>query len=74
MKNKETYCGMAVEDIFQIIIVITICIIGIIFFYNLSKNEKEEECVRYYSSNNGYILESCKCYEDKLKDIEIRKD
>lgn len=47
---------------------ITLCIFG----YNFSKNEEEKECFSYYKEN-GYILESCKDFEDKFNSIVMKK-
>lgn len=54
-----------------------ICLfIGISFsflIYNESKKEDEKECFLYYSSN-GYILDKCEVYRDKLEKIESKEE
>lgn len=58
------------NDIAFIIIVFFTFVIFTIFIYNASKIEKEENCLQYYENHNGYILDSCEVYRDKLENIE----
>jgi hypothetical protein len=55
-----------IYDIFLICVGISLVISLPIFFYNISKNIEEKECVKFYKENN-YILNSCKKYQKKLK-------
>lgn len=36
---------------------------------NLPLFETEEDCVSYYLNNDGYILEKCEEYDDKLLEL-----
>ena len=58
------------DDIVFIILVFFAFVILGIFTYNVSKIDKEEKCVQYYENHNGYILDSCEVYLDKLENIE----
>lgn len=64
---KYNFC---LEDLLILIFVIGGILCLIIAFNNFSKNQTESECVIFYKEN-GYILDSCKKYEEKLNSLEL---
>ncbi len=64
-------------DFDHILLLILVVFIGIAFLIcviNSFSPEKEETCVDYYINNNGYILGTCKNYENKLKELPLGTD
>lgn len=45
--------------------------LGVIPVYFGDKVAFEQECVLYYKEHNGYILERCEVYKDKMISIEV---
>lgn len=45
-------------------------IFGFVFISIPSQDRKEKACYEYYKSNNGYILDSCKKYNEKWSDLD----
>lgn len=65
------------DDYTDVLLLILVVFIGIAFLIcvnNFSSSENEQTCVDYYKNNNGYILDSCKDYKNKLKEMPLGID
>lgn len=61
-----------IDNIIEIAIFIFFVLCGLGFFMfisNLKSLDSEKECVSFYQEN-GYVLDICKRYEDKLVEID----
>lgn len=73
MENNNKFDSF---DLFMLCVGLSILIPAIFFsiyqfkksIYNL-RNDYESDCVEFYKEN-GYVLDSCKKWENKLKNID----
>lgn len=68
-KIKIDFCDLCF--VFFAICFFVILILGAIPEYYRDKVAFEQECVAYYKENDGYILERCEAFKDKMLSIEV---
>ena len=67
-KNMSNYFD--VVDLSLIILVFGLMISFVIFVTNLSIDQAEEHCVKFYKENH-YVINKCEKYREKLENMEV---
>lgn len=60
-------------DLFCLIFLFLVSLLFLTWAWNSSLSHDEESCVYFYQ-DNGYVLDSCKKYEEKLEALDIAKE